>query len=274
MNTFNRYVVSMPETNNNKLIRFGFRFDMKSTHTKRTMMLKELRTLFDAVRETDTSKEEYCRIVVFENCLGKQTQNNRKYSASYLQDLYGLNPSLVLFRALRYFWTRDPDGIPLLAILCAYTRDGLLRASFPYIIGLTEGSQPNKSDLESIIDAYFPNRFSDTMIKSLVRNLLSTWTQSGHLAGRVRKVRSRAVPTPGSVSYALLLGYLMGVRGKALFETEYAKLLDCSFERAAELAENASRRGWIVLKRVEDVIEVLFPNLINAQEMEWIREQN
>ena len=68
-----------------------------------------------------------------------------------------------------------------------------------------------------------------------------------------------------SVSYALLLGYLAGSRGQALFQTEYTKLLDCTFDKAIELAEEASRKGWIVFKRVDDVIEVLFPNLINQK---------
>jgi hypothetical protein len=44
--------------------------------------------------------------------------------------------------------------------------------------------------------------------------------------------------------------------------------------RAVALAEEASRRGWIVFKRVGEVIEVLFPRLITPQEMEWIREQS
>lgn len=59
-----------------------------------------------------------------------------------------------------------------------------------------------------------------------------------------------------------------------LFKTDYAQLLDCSFEKAIKLAEDASRRGWIIFKRVGDIIEVLFPNLINKDEMEWIREQS
>ena len=94
------------------------------------------------------------------------------------------------------------------------------------------------------------------------------------LAGKVKKVRSRADSTPGSVSYALLLGYLAGARGEFLFKTEHAKLLDCSMEHATELAEEASRRGWIVFKRLGNVMEVSFPNLLTAREMEWVREQN
>jgi hypothetical protein len=67
--------------------------------------------------------------------------------------------------------------------------------------------------------------------------------------------------------------YLTGERGPSLFQTEYFKLLDCSIDTGIELAQEASRRGWIVFKRVGDVIEVLFPNQINQKEMELLREQ-
>jgi hypothetical protein len=70
------------------------------------------------------------------------------------------------------------------------------------------------------------------------------------------------------------MGYLSGLRGESLFNNDYTRLLDCSFDKMIELAEDASRRGWITLKRVGQVVEVLFPNLITAQEMEWLREQN
>jgi hypothetical protein len=111
-------------------------------------------------------------------------------------------------------------------------------------------------------------------LKSTAQNINSTWTKSGHLRGRAKKIRSRAKATPGAAAYALLQGYLSGLRGESLFSSEYAKLLDCPVDRTMELAETASRRGWIVFKRVGSVIEVLFPNLITAQETEWIREQN
>ena len=52
----------------------------------------------------------------------------------------------------------------------------------------------------------------------------------------MRKVRARAVATPGTVSLALLLGYVSGLRGESLFKSDYTKMLDCSFERTIELA--------------------------------------
>jgi hypothetical protein len=128
--------------------------------------------------------------------------------------------------------------------------------------------------MEVFLENLAPGRYSPGKLASNAKNLNATWTQSGHLKGKSNKTRARANPTAGSVSYAVLLGYLTGVRGQSLFQTEYTKLLDCTFDTAIELAEEASRKGWIVFKRVGDVIEVLFPNLINQEEMEWLRGQS
>jgi hypothetical protein len=102
---------------------------------------------------------------------------------------------------------------------------------------------------------------------------MSTWTQSGHLQGRQQKVRVSPTVTPGAVAYALFLGYLRGLRGTALFESEYARLLDCTVERVVGLAEESSRSGWIIVNRIGNVVEVLFPRLLTEQEMEWLHEQ-
>ena len=56
--------------------------------------------------------------------------------------------------------------------------------------------------------------------------------------------------------------------------TDFAHLLDCSLEKAMQLAEEASRRGWIVFKHVGNVIDVQFPNILTAEEREWIFDQN
>jgi hypothetical protein len=90
----------------------------------------------------------------------------------------------------------------------------------------------------------------------------------------VKKVRTRIEATPASVSYALLIGHIRGLRGEMLLNSEYIKLLECSFEQASELASDAARRGWIVFKRVGNVIEVAFPQILTLQDMEMIREQN
>jgi hypothetical protein len=257
----------------NQLARFGFRFERGGTHSSRTMMLDELTALLDYLNRTDATKADYLHAVDEENCLGKRSGKTRRLTYRHLAELYSLDTTHLLFRALLYFWQRDEAGRPMLALLATYARDSIFRASAPMILKAPEGSAITRDLVEERIDSLEPGRFSKATLKSTAQNINASWTKSGHLTGRNKKVRNQAAPTAGSAAYALLLGYLAGARGQGLFRTEYTRLLDCSREKTIELAEQASRRGWITYKRVGDVIEVLFPNLINQQEQEWLREQ-
>lgn len=259
---------------NKQLSKLGFRFERGGAHTSRTMMLEELRALLTYVGRADANKSDYLRAIIDDNCLGKRSGKTRILTYRHLVDLYSLDHTNILFRELLYFWNRDIEGQPLLALLCAYARDPIFRLSAPLIQKFPEGSIITRESLERVIDSQEPGRFSKATLKSTAQNINSTWTKSGHLSGRARKVRVRANPTAGSVSYSLFLGYLAGLRGQSLFQTEFAKLLDCSLDKAIELAEDSSRKGWIVFKRVGNVIEVLFPNLINQEEMEKLHEPN
>jgi hypothetical protein len=254
--------------------RFGFRNQRSGVHSARTMMLEELRLLLSYVDDPQADKSVYVQAIEKENCLSKRSGKTRSLTTRHLVDLYGLDPSITIFHALRFFWKRDPDGHPLLALLCAFARDSLLRGSATFIQNHSPGRIVSRQALEDFIDHQEPGRFSKATLKSTAQNINSTWTQSGHLQGRAKKVRTQAKATPGSVSYALLLGYLNGFRGESIFKTEYAKLLDCSFHHAIELATEASQKGWIVFKHLGEVIEVLFPNVLSQKEMEWVREQN
>jgi len=258
----------------NKLERLGFSYERGGVHTARTMMLAELRALLSFVDATNAARADYLEAIQTANCLGKRSGKTRTLTFRHLADLYALDPSLLVFRALRFFWQRDVEGQPLLAALCAFSRDPMLRATAPFVLDFQEGATVTREGMEEFIDAQEPGRFSKATLKSTAQNINSSWTQSGHLAGRVRKVRARAVATPGTVSLALLLGYVSGLRGELLFKSDFTRLLDCSYQKTIELAETASRRGWISLRRVGSVIEVLFPNLITAREMEWLHEQN
>lgn len=258
--------------NSNSLTRFGFRFGRGSTHSARTMMLGELTGLFDYVKCPDATKADYRTAIEEDNCLGKRSGSSRHLTYAHLVELYSLDKAHVLFRALLFFWQRDAKGWPMLALLMTFARDALFRSSAPLILQAPEGSVITRKAMEEYLDSLEPGRFSKATLKSTAQNINATWTQSGHLKGRSRKVRSRACATPGGAAYALLLGYLTGARGQGLFNTDYARLLDCPKEQVVELAEQAARSGWIVFKRVGDVIEVLFPNFITEREQEWLRE--
>jgi len=254
--------------------RFGFRQDRGGAHLARTMMLDELTLLFSFVDHPDADKDLYLQSMVEENCLNKRSDRTRKLTARHLINLYGLDPNITLFRCFQYFWQRDQEGRPLLALLIAIVRDAILKSSVPFIQSYAMGQSVTRETLEEFIDNMETGRFSPATLKSTAQNINSSWTQSGHLQGKVKKVRTPAKATPGAAAFALLLGYLSGVRGESLYQTEYAKLLDCSMEESIELSTEASRKGWIVFKRLGSVIEVLFPNLLSQQEMEWVREQS
>jgi len=262
------------ESSNNRLERFGFGHERGSVHMARTMMFNELSLLLDYVSMPSAASDAYAHAIEEDNCLGKRSGRTRSLSMRHLRALYALDPNKAVFRSLRYFWHRDPMGRPMIAILCAYARDPLLRTSAPFVLKLTDGQSFSREALEEYLEKQFPGRLSKATLRSTAQNLASTWTQSSHLTGRVKKSRSRVTATAGSVAYALFLGFLTGARVQTLFETDYIKLLDCSFDLAVELAESASRKGWIVFKRVGNVIEALFPTLLTEQEREWIREQN
>ncbi len=264
--------VTVAQNRERLLTRLGFCLEKGSTHTSRTIMLEDLAALFAYVEQADADKEKFRQAVETENCLGKRSVKTRQLTFRHLVALYALDPAILMFRALRFFWDRDPDGRPLQAMLCAYARDSLLRMSASFILKHSEGAAITREALEVYIEENAPDRFSPATLKSTAQNLNSSWTKSGHLNGRQRKIRSRAIATPGSVAYALLLGYLTGVRGESLFHTEYAALLDCPPNYAMELAEDASRRGWMVFKRIGNVMEALFPNLITNAEMEMMHE--
>lgn len=252
---------------------FGFCFDEGGTHLARTMMLDDVLEVFE-VCGTEANKQTVVQAVDDDNCLGKPSGKARRLAARHLVKLYGFDDKLVIYRTLAYLWSRNEPSRPVLALLCAYARDAVLRSSAPFIFGLKDGESYKRADLEEFMDALQPGRFSSAMLRSLAQNLAGTWTQSGHLTGRSKKTRTRLEPTAGAVVLATLMSFLTKTRGQLTFESEYVKLLDCSPATAIELAKTAAQRGWMDIKHIGSVVEVAFPRILTGEEMERIREQN
>lgn len=252
---------------------FGFLYGKSGPHTARTLMLDELGLLLDCVDPGEASLEAYRIEITEHNCLSKQSGKTRELTFRHLKELYGLDPSIPLFRNLLYFWKREPEGRPLLAALCAFPRDTIFSASYAWIANYELGEQIVREQIEERIAQSFPNRFSPASLRSIAQNLNSSWTKTGHLRGRVKKIRTKAKPTAASIAFALYLGYLNGIRGEELFHSPYAKVLDARPSELMEKAEVASQRGWIVMKRLGNVIEVLLPQLITEEERRSLNEQ-
>ncbi len=259
--------INLQENNQVQLEKQGFRLNSAGVHTARTIMLEELETLFTHVDNPGAVKKDYQQTVIADNCLGKKSGKSRSITYSHLLSLYGLDRNVLIFRTMLYFWNRDPDSRSLLALLCAYCRDSILRLSFEFIRRHKTGQRIHRENLEEFIEKRYPERFSQATRTSLAQNLNSSWTKSGHLKGGTKKYRTRAKASSGSVCYALFLGYLTGLRGQALFKSAFCKLLDLSFDEIVEFAHEGARRGWIVFKRIGDVLEVNFPALISDKEI-------
>jgi hypothetical protein len=238
----------------------GFRFGAKGTHTSRTMMFPELAGVL-AASAPDASRSDYATAIIEGNCLGKPTAATRRLSNQRLGELYGLDPAVPVFRVLRQLWQQDASGHRLLALQCAIARDPLLAASVPAIIELPPNADFQRDAVRSALRDVVGQRLNDAILDKVIRNVASSWSQSGHLAGRTFKKRKLVTPTPGAVAYALYLAYITGFRGAQLFSSGWVSLLDATPSRGRDLAVEAKRLGLIDLRMSGDVVEISFERL-------------
>lgn len=211
----------------------------------------------------EATTDDYRDAIQAENVLGKQTAGAREWAFRQLRRFYALDPNSLVFRALRDLWPIDRAGQPVLAVLCAMARDPVLRASSSLVVGMEPGAEVTASEFEDAIDDSFPGAYATSTRRTTAQKLASSWSQSGHLrTERGKKVRTRATCTPADVAYALLLGHLEGVRGRPLFETVWAQVLDQPASHLPDLAATASQHGMLELRHAGGVIEVGFSELL------------
>ena len=98
-------------------IEAGFRFGSVGTHSSRTLMLSELRSVLDHTAG-GSDRAAYKNSVVEENCLGKPTASTRRLSFQRLSELYSLDPQVTLFRLLRRLWAMDTGSCLLYTSRC------------------------------------------------------------------------------------------------------------------------------------------------------------
>ena len=233
----------------------GFRFGEKGTHTSRTMMLAELTELL-AVVPANATREEYAEAIIEDNILGKQTTSTRRLTNQRLGELYGLSLPVPLFRILRRLWDIDEPGRPLIALLCAVARDPLLRATSKAVLPMPIGSELLRSAMTSAIRESVGRRLNESILDKVARNAGSSWSQSGHLDGRVRKIRREVRPTPGSVAFAVWFGSLHGLAGEDLLRTPWVRMLDQLPVELLDLALRAKQLGLLNASSGGGVVEI------------------
>ena len=241
--------------------KYGFISKSVGPHNSRTMMLAELRLLLAACPQS-TTLEEYRSAVVDENVLLKKTVATRISSFHWLQRLYSLDKNILLFRSLRDLWDEDAQAQPLLALFNTIARDSLLKSTAEIILAVPVGDTVTPEMMMDTVNVSFPNRYSPKTLRSTGQNIISSWQQSGLLSGKLHKVRVKVESRPVSLAYALLFGYLSGVRGEELFHTLWCRLLDTPIHILHEQAFVASQRGWLEYRHMGNVTEISFRYLL------------
>ncbi len=238
----------------------GYRADdASSPHLSRTLMLAELTDLLAAVPDFKARPADYRAAVIERNALHKNSESNRKGTYALLRTLYILDPTIPSFRAFRRYYEAEAEARPLLCALVAYIRDPAFRIIAPHVLSQREFTPVPYQDLQEVLEQHYGNRFSQPSYKALAQHIASSYAQIEHLAGVKIKERIRAKPTPAAVAYALELAQLAGLPPEARLATPYIKLLDCTPERAIALTEDASRLGYLQVKRIGELASVYFP---------------
>jgi hypothetical protein len=243
----------------------GFRNGATSVHTSRTMMLRELRLLLGHV-DAGAPASKYLDAIVDDNVLGKPTRATRQRTAQRLLELYALDPSCPLFRLLRQFWAADAASQPMLAFLVACARDPLLHASTPFLFTIPPGQTVTPGAIAEHLQGLYPSRFRSSTLIATAQRLASSWALAGYLQGKQTKRRVHPHITPLVTAFALLLGYLGGMRGARLFESTWSQLLDRPPAELTELTVEASTQEWLRYKAAGEVVEITFTGLLTPAE--------
>lgn len=257
--------------NEHALEKFGYKFGQSGAHSARSMMLEELRSLFGPAAP-DSTQEHYRSEICDHNLLDKPTVKSRKLTYRHLVDLYGLSADIPLFRVFRTLWPLSPEAQPVLALQLALVRDPLLRLSQEFIVEKPLGERVVREDIEELLKARDPDRFSPASLKSFAQNINGSWTQAGFLQGRASKTRVAPILGFTNTVFALFLAYLEGATGERLFQSRWSALLGVSEHRLTEYAIAASQLGIIDFKQSGGIIEVRFNDFLTWEEEEWRHE--
>jgi hypothetical protein len=160
---------------------FGFKIGVSGAHAARTMMLMDLTALLAAAPK-EAKREDFNRLIVDENLLGKRTTSNRWLTARHLADLYAFDHSVTIFRLLRFFWDADATSRPMLALLCAQARDALLRFSARKVLEMKPGETLTSKNFVDFFNLELPGRFNAGMASPLGQALPKTDRSSGCFA--------------------------------------------------------------------------------------------
>lgn len=252
----------------NHLEQLGFKFGVSGAHAARSMMISELSELLILHPQGSPLNSIKKDIVEF-NVLHKSTANSRKLTYRHLQDLYGLDTSVCLYRNFIALWTLTPtESRPLLALQLAFCRDALLRISIPVLTDANPGEPYSKQQTIELLEVHNPGGYSPASLNSYAQNINGSLTQAGFLHGRSKKVRSQPSVAPSNIAFALFIAHLHGEDGSIALNSCWLRLLGLNRDELVAQAHSAHGRGMIKFTHSGDVMEIRFPNWLTEKEKE------
>ncbi|RXZ47572.1 hypothetical protein ESP57_13580 [Agromyces fucosus] len=229
-------------------------------NTSGSMLLPTLQSLLSSL-PASANFDDYERQAVEFNVLGRDSFEGRKRTFRALREMYLLDRDRILFRALRDLWVENPLAQPLLAGLSVLARDSSFRATSPLILTAKPGDTITNGMMADSLGNAFPG-YSRPSTEKIGRNTAASWSQTGHLVGRTNKERVLVTATPVSMSYAMFLGHLQGLRGRPLLDTLWVDFLDVPTGEREALALEGARKGYLEYKSGGNVVEVGFRHLL------------
>jgi hypothetical protein len=130
-----------------------------------------------------------------------------------------------------------------------------------------------REELEQLLSADDPTRFSPASLKSFAQNINGSWTQAGYLEGRAKKIRRQPQVSAFHIAFALFLGHLEGLSGQMLFTSRWMALFPVSADKLELLATSAANRGLLVFMNSGGVKETRFPRWLTPEEEQVRMEQ-
>ena len=232
----------------------GFRFAPGGVHLTKTMMLAELTSVLNNIPNCNAADVE--RSVVVDNLLGKPTGTARRLAvpastrstASSSHGPFRSPPSGFGHVMLREGRSWLSSVLWLASRCCANPP--------PLSLDAPLGEPVRWPDLASAIAANYPDRYSPKMLRSLAQNCASSWTQSGHLDGRVKKRRRLARTVTGGGSLRGPPGFACRLRRPALVLSPWMRLLDRSEADLLSLLRRAESAGLTRVKAGGGVLQI------------------
>lgn len=249
------------------LVKLGFYFGSSGAHAGRSLMLNDLDVLIEHA-PAEATNAWFSNAILTENLLAKSSVNNRDHANRRMRQLYALDSGTCLYRVFRGLYLADKQSRSTLAVLMAMTRDALFRKSAEIVLAAPLGTSFNAESFRQALDLVAAGRMGEKTLQHACGNVFNSWNQAGFLSSEKPRRRIQAPVSWAAVAFALFLGWLEGDRGRLLFETRWANVLDRDVEELLRLAATASRQGHLELLNAGGVIEVRFPCYLTNEEMQ------